>query len=82
MESTYHGNNKPRTYKARNSRKFRSQLKSSCHGLGNEVCSDSILEKQSDWYGKRGLSWRVISMMSRDELTGELQVPLFAHLLD
>ena len=39
-------------------------------------------EKQSDWYGKRGLSWHVSSVISRDELTGELQVTSFAHLFD
>ena len=39
-------------------------------------------EKQSDWYGKRGLSWHVSSVVSRNELTGELQVSSFAHLFD
>lgn len=24
-------------------------------------------EKQSDWYGKRGLSWHISSVISRDE---------------
>ena len=35
-------NNKPRTCKTRTSRKFRSQVKFNCHGLGNEVSSDPI----------------------------------------
>ena len=39
-------------------------------------------EKQSDWYGKRGLSWHVSSVVSRDRLTGELKVTSFAHLFD
>ena len=30
-------------------------------------------EKQSDWYGKRRLSWHVSSVVSRDELTKKLQ---------
>lgn len=37
-------------------------------------------EKQSDWYGKRVLSWHVRSVISRSELTGELQVTSSAHL--
>ena len=39
-------------------------------------------EKQSDWYGKRGLSWHVSSVISRDGSTGELKVTSFAHLFD
>jgi uncharacterized protein YggL (DUF469 family) len=39
-------------------------------------------EKQSDWYGKRGLSWHVSSVVSRDELTKKLQVTTYAHLFD
>lgn len=39
-------------------------------------------EKQSDWYGKRGLSWHVSSVISRSELAGELQVTSFVHLFD
>lgn len=39
-------------------------------------------EKQSDWYGKRGLSWHVSSVVSCDELMGELQVTSFVHLFD
>jgi hypothetical protein len=39
-------------------------------------------EKQSDWYGKRGLSWHVSSVVSRDELTKNLQVTTYAHLFD
>ena len=36
-------------------------------------------EKQSDWYRKRGLSWHVSSVVSRDELTKKLQVTTYAH---
>ena len=39
-------------------------------------------EKQSDWYGKRGLSWHVSSVVSRDELTKKFQVTTYAHLFD
>ena len=39
-------------------------------------------EKQSDWFGKRGLSWHISSAISRDASTGKLQVTSFAHLFD
>ena len=39
-------------------------------------------EKQSDWYGKRGLSWHVSSVVSRDETSGDLKVVSYAHLFD
>ena len=39
-------------------------------------------EKQSDWFGKRGLSWHISSVISRDASTGKLQVTSFAHLFD
>ena len=39
-------------------------------------------EKQSDWFGKRGLSWHIGSVISRDRSTGELQVTSYAHLFD
>ena len=39
-------------------------------------------EKQSDWYGKRGLSWHVSSVVSKDDLTKKLQVTTYAHLFD
>ena len=38
-------------------------------------------EKQSDWYGKRGLSWHVSSVVSRDE-SGQLKVISYTHLFD
>ncbi len=39
-------------------------------------------EKQSDWFGKRGLSWLVSSVVSKDDLTKKLQVTTYAHLFD
>ena len=39
-------------------------------------------EKQSDWYAKRGMSWHISSVVTRDEETDELQVVSYAHLLD
>jgi hypothetical protein len=39
-------------------------------------------EKQSEWYGKRGLSWHISSVISRNEKSGELQVTSYAHLFD
>ena len=39
-------------------------------------------EKQSEWYGKRGLSWHVSSVVSRDEESRELRVTSYAHLFN
>ena len=39
-------------------------------------------EEQSDCYGKRGLSWHVSSVVSRDDLTKKWQVTTYAHLFD
>jgi hypothetical protein len=39
-------------------------------------------EKQSEWYGKRGLSWHISSVVFRDEESGELRVTSYAHLFN
>lgn len=40
-------------------------------------------EKQSDWYGKRGLSWHISTVISRDpEKADSLELQSYAHLLD
>ena len=37
-------------------------------------------EKQSEWYGKRGLSWHISSVVSRDQQSGKLKVTSYTHL--
>ena len=40
-------------------------------------------EKQSDWFGKRGLSWHISTVIIRDpSLEGRLQLRPYAHLFD
>ena len=39
-------------------------------------------EKQSDWYGKRGLSWHVSSVVSKGTSTDTVVVTTYAHLFD
>ncbi len=39
-------------------------------------------EKQSDWYGKRGLSWHISSVVFRDNTTSKIKVMSFAHLFN
>ena len=40
-------------------------------------------EKQSDWYGKRGLSWHISTVISSDpEKAGHLELQSYAHLFD
>lgn len=38
-------------------------------------------EKQSEWYGKRGINWHISSVVSRNA-TGKLEVTSYAHLFD
>lgn len=38
-------------------------------------------EKQNDWYGKRGLSWHISSVISRNQ-SGTVDVISYAHLFD
>ena len=38
-------------------------------------------EKQSDWFGKRGLSWHISTVITRDpNLEGRLELWSYAHL--
>lgn len=37
-------------------------------------------EKQSECYGKRGFSWHISSVVSRDQESGQLKVISYAHL--
>ena len=39
-------------------------------------------EKQSDWYGKRGLSWHVSSVISKGSLSDTVVVTTYAHLFN
>ena len=39
-------------------------------------------EKQSDWFGKRGLSWHVSTIISVNGNSGDLEIRTYAHLLD
>ena len=39
-------------------------------------------EKQSEWFGKRGLSWRISSVISKATNKKDVEVESFAHLFD
>lgn len=39
-------------------------------------------ERQSEWYGKRGLSWHISSVVTRDKETKQIKVLSYAHLFD
>ena len=39
-------------------------------------------EKQSEWFGKRGLSWHVSSVIQKDRQAEELVVTTYVHLFD
>ena len=38
-------------------------------------------EKQSEWFGKRGINWHISSVVARNT-TGSLEVTSYAHLFD
>ncbi len=39
-------------------------------------------EKQAEWFGKRGLSWHVSSVILKSEQTEEPVVTTYVHLFD
>ena len=39
-------------------------------------------EKQSEWYGKRGLSWHVSCIISKPAESTDLEIVSYVHLLD
>ena len=39
-------------------------------------------EKQAEWFGKRGLSWHISSVVFKDENSKEIEVQSYAHLFD
>ena len=39
-------------------------------------------ERQSDWFGKRGLSWHISSVVTRERETQKAKVLSYAHLFD
>ena len=40
-------------------------------------------EKQSDWFGKRGLSWHISTVITGDlDISGKLEMQSYAHLFD
>ena len=39
-------------------------------------------EKQSEWFGKRGLSWHISSVIFKDENSKKVEVQSYAHLFD
>ena len=39
-------------------------------------------EKQSDWYGKRGISWHVNSVVTKNVETAKIEVSTYTHLID
>jgi len=39
-------------------------------------------EKQSEWYGKRGMNWHVTCAVSKSATDGNLEITSYAHLFD
>ena len=38
--------------------------------------------KQSEWFGKCGVSWQISSVIFKDENSKEIEVQSYAHLFD
>ncbi|KAK3745379.1 hypothetical protein QZH41_001409 [Actinostola sp. cb2023] len=39
-------------------------------------------EKQSEWFGKRGISWHVSTVISKQEASNNVEVQTYVHLVD
>ena len=39
-------------------------------------------EKQSDWFGKRGLSWHISTVITKNFSTGKVELKSYAHIFD
>ncbi|KAL9975846.1 hypothetical protein ACROYT_G013055 [Oculina patagonica] len=39
-------------------------------------------EKQSEWFGKRGLSWHISTVITKHVSTGKVELQSYAHILD
>lgn len=39
-------------------------------------------EKQSDWFGKRGLSWHISTVITKNARTGKVELKSYAHIFD
>jgi len=39
-------------------------------------------EKQSDWYGKRGLNWHISRVITKNASTGKVELTSYAHIFD
>ena len=39
-------------------------------------------EKQADWFGKRGLSWHIYAVITKNASTGKVELKSYAHIFD
>ena len=39
-------------------------------------------EKQADWFGKRGLSWHITTLITNDVSSGNVELKSYAHIFD
>ena len=39
-------------------------------------------EKQTDWYGKRGLRWHISTVITNNASTGKIELKSYAHIFD
>ena len=39
-------------------------------------------EKQSEWFGKRGLSWHISTLITKNVDSGKIELKSYAHIFD
>ena len=39
-------------------------------------------EKQADWFGKRGISWHISTVLTKNASTGKVELKSYAHIFD
>ena len=42
----------------------------------------SFREKQSEWFGKRGLSWHISTLITKNVDSGKIELKSYAHIFD
>ena len=41
-----------------------------------------FLEKQSEWFGKRGLGWHISTLITKNVDSGKIELKSYAHIFD
>ena len=78
MESSFAPISEPRRGAAECLKEPRRSLCAFSLGLGHEIPAKKYRESQSDWFGKRGISWHITTAMRKFE--GQPEMLTFVHV--